>query len=172
MLKLVGAALVVAASGLTGMAVSNSYSRRPRELRSLRSALQMMETEIAYGATRLPEALGLVAARCDQAAAPLFAGAAAELKTMSGLTAAEAWEKSLKNYYPGTALRPQDLSILRSLGASLGISDREDQIKHLHLTIEQLTAETGAAEDEAQRNVKLWSYLGFLGGLMAVLVLY
>lgn len=172
MLKLVGAAMVVAASGLTGIAVANSYARRPRELRSLRSALQMMETEIAYGATRLPEALGLVAYRCDQAVAPLFAGAAAELQAMSGLTAAEAWEKSLNSFYPGTALKPRDLMVLRGLGSSLGISDREDQIKHLHLTTEQLGAEAAAAEEDAARNVKLWSYLGFLGGLTVVLVLY
>ncbi|KUK81824.1 MAG: Putative thioredoxin [Pelotomaculum thermopropionicum] len=64
------------------------------------------------------------------------------------------------------------LLILRNLGSSLGISDRDDQIKHLHLAMEQIRAETVAAEEEAARNVKLWSYLGFLGGLLLVLVLY
>lgn len=172
MLKLVGATMVVAASGLSGMAVAGNYSRRPRELRALRSAIQMLETEIAYGATHLPEALALVAGRCDNTAAPLFSRAAAELASMSGVTAAEAWEKSLGGYYPGAALKPQDLLILRGLGSSLGISDREDQIKHLRLAMEQFGAETVRAEEEAARNVKLWSYLGFLGGLMVVLVLY
>lgn len=172
MLKLVGAVMVVIASGLTGLAVANSYSRRPRELRSLRSALQILETEIAYGATYLPEALELVAARCGQFVQPLFERAARELKNMSGNTATEAWEKSLEAFYPTTALRPQDLMVLKSLGSSLGISDREDQIKHLHLAVEHLTAETRASEEEAARNVKLWSYLGFLGGLTIVLVLF
>lgn len=172
MLKLVGAAMVVTASGLSGMAVAGNYSRRPKELRSLRSALQMLETEVAYGATHLPEALGQVAGRCDGTVAPLFNQAAAELSYMSGVTASEAWGKSLGSYYPGTALKPQDLSILRNLGSSLGISDREDQIKHLRLAMEQIGSETAGAEEEAARNVKLWSYLGFLGGLMAVLVLY
>ncbi len=172
MLKLVGAAMVVAASGLSGMAMAGSYSRRPRELRSLRSALQMLETEIAYGATQLVEAMGQVAGRCDSKTARLFNRAAEELSSMSGITAAEAWEKSLLSYYPGTALKQQDLIILRNLGSSLGISDRSDQIKHLRLAMEQIGAETAVAEDEATRNVKLWSYLGFLGGLMVVLVLY
>ncbi|MCL6636170.1 MAG: stage III sporulation protein AB [Peptococcaceae bacterium] len=172
MLKLVGAAMVVAASGLSGLAVAANYSRRPRELRSLRTALQMLETEIAYGATRLAEAMDRVADRCSGAVTPLFRQTAEELSAMSGITAAEAWWKSLDSYYPGSALKPQDLAILRSLGSSLGISDRADQAKHLRLAMEQIENEAAAAEEEAARNVKLWSYLGFLGGLMVVLVLY
>lgn len=172
MLKLAGAVIVIVASGLSGLVVAGNYSRRPRELRALRSALQMLETEVAYSATYLPEALKQVAGRCDQSSALLFSGAADELSSMSGATAAEAWEKALNNYYPGTALKAGDLSVLRHLGGTLGISDKEDQIKHLRLAMEQLSAATAAAEDEAARNVKLWSYLGFLGGLLVVLLLY
>jgi len=172
MLKLVGAVMVIVASGLSGLAVAGNYSRRPKELRSLRSALQMLETEVAYSATYLPEALRQVSGRCDKTSAILFGGAAAELSSMSGVTASEAWEKALENYYRGTALKPRDLSILRNLGCSLGISDKEDQIKHLRLAMEQISTETASAEEEASRNVKLWSYLGFLGGLLVVLILY
>jgi stage III sporulation protein AB len=171
-LKLLGAAMVVAASGLCGIVMAGGYSRRPKELRYLRTALQMLETEVVYGATHLAEAMKQVGSRCDDAVGPLFCQTAGELSALTGVTAAEAWEKSLHNYYPGSALKPQDLLILRNLGASLGISDRDDQIKHLHLAMEQIKAETVAAEEEAARNVKLWSYLGFLGGLLLVLVLY
>ncbi len=172
MLKLVGAALVVIASGLGGIAVAANYSRRPKELRSIRSALQMLETEIAYGSTHLPEAMSMVASRCDSSIAPIFIRAASELTSMTGATAAEAWEVSLSSFSPGSALKQQDISILRNFGSSLGISDREDQIKHLRLASEQIGMENAAAEEEAVRNVKLWSYLGFLCGLMIVLVLY
>ncbi|HPU35897.1 MAG TPA: stage III sporulation protein SpoIIIAB [Bacillota bacterium] len=172
MLKLMGAAMVVAASGLGGLAVAANYSRRPRELKALRSALQMLETEVVYSATPLPEALARVAGKCDRLVEPLFSRAAAEFAASTGITAADAWEKALVHYYPGTALKPQDLSILRSLGSSLGRSDREDQVKHLHLAMEQLKTATAGAEEEAARNIKLWSYLGFLGGLITVLVIY
>ncbi|HHU85603.1 MAG: stage III sporulation protein SpoIIIAB [Pelotomaculaceae bacterium] len=172
MLKLIGAAMVVAASGLGGLAVAGNYSRRPRELRTLRSALQMLETEVVYSATHLPEALARVAGNCDRLVEPLFSRAAAEFAASTGITAANAWENALIHYYPGTALKPQDLSILRSLGSSLGRSDREDQVKHLHLAMEQIKSAMAGAEEEAARNVKLWSYLGFLGGLITVLVIY
>jgi stage III sporulation protein AB len=132
----------------------------------------MLETEIAYGANHMKEALEQVAARCDKAVAPLFSRAAADLSSSSGITAAAAWENSLCAFYRESTLKPQDLLILRSLGSSLGISDREDQIKHLDLAMEQVKSENIKAEEEAARNVKLWNYLGFLGGLLAVLILY
>jgi stage III sporulation protein AB len=172
MLKFLGAAMVVAASGLSGLAVAGSYAKRPRELRALRSALQMLETEIMYGATRLPEALDMVASRCEQTVRPLFKQAGLELAAMSGISAAQAWENALAVYYPASALKPQDHSILVSLGMSLGRSDCSDQVKHLRLTMEQVTQEASNAEEEASRNVKMWSYLGFLGGLTFVLVAY
>jgi stage III sporulation protein AB len=172
MLKFLGAAMVVAASGLSGLAVAGSYARRPRELRALRSALQMLETEITYGATLLPEALNTVSARCDQLVGALFKKAGEELAAMSGVSAAQAWERALDSYYAVSALKPQDHSILVSLGRSLGRSDCADQVKHLRLTMEQVTQEAANAEEEASRNVKMWSYLGFLGGLVLVLVAY
>jgi len=125
-----------------------------------------------YGATRLPEAFATVASRCDQLVKPLFKQAGLELASMSGISAAEAWEKALAAYYPASALKPQDHSILISLGRSLGRSDCADQVKHLRLTMEQLAQEAANAEEEASRNVKMWSYLGFLGGLVIVLVAY
>lgn len=172
MLKLIGAIMVVGAGGLGGLSIAGNYSRRPKELRALRSALQMLETEIEYNATCLPEAFQQVSARCDKSAALLFSEAAAKLSEQSGITAAEAWEKAIKKYHQSTALSSGDLSILRNLGGTLGVSDREDQIKHLRLAMEQLNAETAVAEEAAKRNVKLWSYLGFLGGLLIVLLLY
>ena len=172
MIKLLGATMVVAAAGIGGMTVAGRYSRRPRELKSLGYALQMLETEISYGANYLQIALEQVAGRCDRAVAPLFSRAAAELSSNTGITAARAWENSLAAYYRASALNGQDLIILRSLGSSLGISDRTDQVKHLHLAMEQIKSENARAEEEAARNVKLWNHLGFLGGLLVVLILY
>lgn len=164
--------MVVTASGLSGLGVAKNYSSRPRELRSLRSALQILETEVIYSATFLPEAFKQVSERCDKCVSPLFQEAARGLSSMSGITASEAWDKALMKCCPNMALKSGDISIMRNFGKSLGISDREDQVKHLRLAMEQIKAATISAEEAAARNVKLWSYLGFLGGLLIVLLLY
>ncbi len=163
---------MVASGGICGLTVAGSYYRRPRELKSLLVTLRMLESEIAYGVNPLPEALGRVACRSDKNVAPLLDRVAKELAAKSGDTAREIWERALAAFYRNSSLLPRDLLILRSLGANLGMSDRDDQLKHLHLAKEQLEQEISLAEEEAAKNVKLWSYLGFLGGLLAVIILY
>ncbi|GAB6182102.1 stage III sporulation protein AB [Desulfotomaculum defluvii] len=171
MLKLIGAAVVVFFCTLIGMTIASSYSRRPGEIRSLLNALQILETEISYGATPLPDALANVAARCDQRVALLFSRTSEELMSLRGITAREAWDIALSEYYPQSALYKTDRAILMELGASLGISDREDQVKHLVLAKEQLKLEHVKAEEASQKNTKVYNYLGFLGGLTVVLIL-
>jgi len=170
MLKAVGALCVVAAAGSYGIVVARDYARRPGELRDVQAALSMLETEIAYGATPLTEALEAVGRRCDGALAGLFTGAAEELAARDGVTAGEAWERSLVRYGARAPLHREDLAVLRSLGAVLGATDREDQTRHLRLAIERLRILAARAEEEAHRNVRLWRYLGFLAGAAAALV--
>jgi hypothetical protein len=77
-IKLVGAALVVASGTLGGMAVAGRYRRRPRELKSLGAALQMLETEIAYGANHMKRPWNRCRTLEKKAVSPLFKPGRAE----------------------------------------------------------------------------------------------
>lgn len=172
MVKLLGAITVITCTGYLGMLKARKYALRPKELRNLQAALQILETEIIYGATPLPEAMELVAARAEKSVAFLFYHAGQELLSMTGCTVKEAWDKALDMFSSRTVLENSDLVILRQLGNCLGMSDREDQAKHLRLAMEQLKIESVNAMEKSRTHVKLWNYLGFLTGLMLVTVFY
>lgn len=171
MLKMIGCLLIIVAGSFAGMSMARSYARRPGELRSLVAALQMLETEISYTATPLPEALLRIAVRSNRAIAPLFSWASEELLSQRGCTASEAWETALGKFYTLTNLLSSDLAILRNLGTVLGTSDRDDQCKHLRLAREQLKIEMAYAEQQAAKYVKIWNYMGPLGSLALILLL-
>ncbi|MBC7106569.1 MAG: stage III sporulation protein AB, partial [Firmicutes bacterium] len=76
MLKTAGALLVCLSSALAGYTAAANLTARVRSLRALLVGLQNLETEIHYGATPLPEALGEIARRCGPPTAALFARAA------------------------------------------------------------------------------------------------
>lgn len=172
MLKLIGSVMIILGGGFAGMIMARDYVRRPRELRAVQAVLQMLETEITYTATPLVEALERVARRADPGLRSLFLTAAAELRSMSGCTAREAWNAALGKYYPASALNENDLRILQNLGNALGVSDRLDQSKHFRLALEQLKLETSRAEGEAAKNVRMWNCLGFCGSMALVLLIY
>jgi stage III sporulation protein AB len=171
-LKLIGTLLLVAAGGTAGMLVAREYAKRPGELKSILSSIQMLETEIIYSATPMAEALEMVAGGADKNVAGFFWKAAQELRSMTGCTAGEAWERALEWSYPSNSLLPKDVAILRNLGRALGISDREDQARHLKLACEQLKREIIKAEEDASKNAKMYNYLGFCGALVAAIILY
>lgn len=169
--KLVGSVLVVAAGGGLGLLVVSNLVARPRQLRDFQSALQMLETEIQYAASPLPEAMDRVGRAVGAPVGMVLERAASYLTTGGGLVAADGWELALREARGTAALTREDIDILLAFGAFLGRSDREDQVKHLRLARERLHRQELKAEEDRMRNERLWRYLGFLGALALVVVL-
>lgn len=172
MIKAIGICMTLAACGGMGFLWARVYEGRLRQLISLEGALQLLETEIIYGATPMVEAMSLVAGRCDREISGLFDITVRELDKMEGLTAGEAWNRALDIFSPHISLKKSDVEILRRMGAALGGSDREDQAKHLKLTQSQLKLAVSQAEELSAKYAGMYKYLGFLGGLFLVLVIY
>jgi stage III sporulation protein AB len=170
LLKLMGSLMVVASSTLGGRTVATSYSKRPKEINDLLGALQILETQILYSSIPLPEALKHITERVNGPIGSLFKEMLNYLDSDNGTTVGEAWEKGILAKGEVTALQHGDLEILKSLGKNIGISDRLDQEKHLKLTKELLKLQYAKADDLANKNVKIWNYLGFAGGLVLVLL--
>lgn len=172
MIKAIGMFLTLTACGSMGMTWAGVYEKRPKHLAALDSALQLLETEIIYGATPLKDAMASVSQSCEPAISGLFKHTALELSKMEGVTAGEAWSQAVTAFQQESVLNDSDFKILKRFGASLGISDREDQAKHLELTRSQLKLAAAQAESAAKKNSSMFRYIGFLGGLFLVLILY
>ncbi|WP_418792350.1 stage III sporulation protein SpoIIIAB [Phosphitispora sp. TUW77] len=172
MIKVIGAFVTLGACASMGFTWAGIYEKRPQQLIYLGQGLQLLETEILYGATPLVEAMEQVAVNCSPEVAGLFRCTAGELCKMEGLTAGEAWERAITKISVKTALSQKDLQILKRFGVSLGASDREDQAKHLKVALSQIKLAVAEAEAAAKKNAIIYKYLGFLGGLLLVLILY
>lgn len=172
MLKLAGAALVILACGLVGIIMAQNYVERPRQLKSILAALQMLETHILYAASPLPEAFYMIGQRCEAKIAPLFKTTSKLLTEQAGYSATEAWHKALGESFNQTSFSISDLQILKNFGETLGISDRHDQEKHIKLAVEQIKMEISKAEEAALKSTRMWRYMGFMGGLLLVIVIY
>jgi stage III sporulation protein AB len=170
-IKLLASGLVVFACGLIGMTIATGFARRPGQLRMMQSALRLLETEIAYGATPLPEALEKIGRACDPPVSTFFTEVRRTLSRATGCTAAEAWEAGLQELRAESAFKPDELAVLRSFGLGLGSSDRHEQQKNIRLAMEQLKIEEEKAESERKQE-QMWRYLGFLVGLVVILVVY
>jgi len=171
MIKLIGAAVILVSGTMIGWQIGRSYALRPVQLQAFLLALQTLESEIVYGATPLHRAFVKLGNRIGHAVGQIFLTAAERLLSGESQSTRECWQAALEKHWPETALRRQEKEVLLSLGHVLGHSDREDQQKHLRLAMSHLHSLEQEARQEQAKYEKMYKSLGFLGGLLVVILM-
>lgn len=168
--KITASLCLLGASVGWGWTITSLLLRRPKELREMRTALQMLETEISYAGTPLPLAVQMIKQRLTGQTSLFFERLESEM--MRHHLAGEAWQRSVDVLYPSMAWTREDRSILLALGPTLGLSDKQDQLKHLRLCQERLAEAEQSAAERVDEKVRLYRSLGLLTGLLLVLFVW
>ncbi|MGF7185828.1 stage III sporulation protein AB [Desulfitispora alkaliphila] len=171
LIKLFGSSVIIIACGLIGIIIANNYRLRPWQLKTLKGSLQMLETEMVYASTPLPEALKKISKQIDEPISSLYRVAAEKLNT-GELPVPVAWQLGVEALKETSVLTARDYSLIESFGNYLGSTDKEEQIKHIRLMQEQLGQQENVAENEREKGEKLWKYCGFLVGIVIILLIY
>lgn len=169
-MKLIGAILIIAATTWFGFEAAKKLSERPRQLRQLKVALQSLEAEIMYGHSSLSEACNHISKQFEKPLSLFFARFARRLSKGETLVNS-AWNESLDSIWNKTAFGQGEYEVLRQFGETLGQHDREYQQKHIRLTLIHLEREENDAIEKQGRYEKMVKNLGFLTGLLIVILL-
>jgi stage III sporulation protein AB len=164
-----GCIALIGGCGCWGLWLAGRIRRRPLELRAFLVALSLLDTEIVWGATPLPEAFGIVKDRSDYPWQELFFELQARLQ--KGEPASCAWKETITKQNANFCLKKEDWQVIQDLGKGLGRSDRSEQHKQIELIQGQLSGLKEQAEIWSNKQAKMWSYLGFLCGIAIVLFL-
>ena len=170
LVKIVAIILVVGSCTMIGFLLAKRYGQRVRELRMINSALKHIETEIVYGLTPLPNAFYQIAMRMEEPVRSVFS-LMSERFHDHDLSTAEIWQNSWEVNQSKLALKKRDYDILFQLGHSLGQTDRDNQVKHIGISLSYIQAEEEGARLDQQKNEKMYQYLGFLTGIMIVILM-
>ncbi|PLR99889.1 stage III sporulation protein SpoIIIAB [Bacillus sp. T33-2] len=170
MFKLIGAVFIIIATTWTGLEASRHLSERPKQLRLLKSALQSLEAEIMYGHTPLHEASRKLAAQLPKPLSWFFETFSKKL-TATETTVKAAWEESLAEVWKLTAFKQGEHEILKQFGETLGRHDRHSQQKQILLAISHLEREEKDACERQLKYEKMVKSLGFLSGLLLIILL-
>lgn len=147
------------------------FRERPRQLRQLKSALLSLETEITYGLSPIGEAAIRLSEQLPEPGKSLFAYFSAKLGR-GEVSLREAWDETLDKIWPKTAMKKNEKEIMKQFGATLGLSDRENQQKQIRLALSHLEREETEARAAQNQYEKMLKSLGFLAGLLIVILLF
>ncbi|MCS1350772.1 stage III sporulation protein SpoIIIAB [Mechercharimyces sp. CAU 1602] len=172
MMKLFGAILILISTSISGWMFAKRFAERPKQIRQLCQALALLETDIVYGSRPLSEAFAHIAHREPAAIGSIFHRCAVHLQELDGASTFECWEKALSEVWPRLDLQAAEKEILLDFGKTLGMSDRDDQLQHLQLTVSNLQVEENHAREEQGQYEKMWKSVGVLGGALLIILLY
>ncbi|MDQ7095779.1 stage III sporulation protein AB [Desulfosporosinus sp. PR] len=164
-----GCIALIAGCGSMGLWLAQRIRRRPEELRGCLVALTLLDTEIVWGSTPLPEAFCVLKERTDVPWQGFFSELQKRLER--GEPAGEAWNNEISLQSSRFCLKQEDWRVIRDIGKGLGRSDGQEQHKQLELVLRQLTMLKDQVGIWSEKQAKMWSYLGFLCGIAGVLIL-
>ena len=87
------------------------------------------------------------------------------------MPATEAWNKAIDETKENTNLNEEDIKIIKGLSKQLGIIDIEGQISQIDITQNFLDTQIRQAQEEKEKNQKLYQKLGTTIGLVIVILL-
>lgn len=170
MLRVVGAALLLAGGVGLGVTGVRRLESRVAALRSLTEMLELMERELDFRLPPMKELIGETARRSAEPAAGFLRACAQGMDGLEGQPLSGLWQRAARAELPG--LKPCDLEALLSVGAVLGRYDAESQRGALSAARERLAGFWGDAVEERRRQGRVYGVLGAAAGAFLVILLF
>ncbi len=158
--------LILLGCTLLGRYISRKYVFRVKELEEIKNALNMLQSKIKFTYEPIPEIFGEIAENTKNSISEIFKKAKEKMKTK---TANIAWEEAINE--SENNLTKEDKYVLKTLSKLLGQTDVEGQISQIEITQKFLETQLKEAQEQREKNEKLYSKLGITIGLAIVIIL-
>lgn len=170
-IKILGCLLIILSSTLMGFYYGKKYSSRFKNLIYMEQCIKILETEIVYGATPLPEALNNVYKKGNKTVSFIFEDIRINLLENKTGDVFYSFSRMVIPLKDKLNFKEEDIETFLSLGRVLGSSDRQDQEKNFKLISNQIMVLQNEAKIEKDKNEKMFKNLGILTGLAIVIIL-
>ncbi len=158
--------LVFIISALIGKYISKQYIYRLKELEEIKNALNILKSKIKFTYEPLPEIFEEISKNTTLNISKIFTKAKEEMNNKS---ASEAWENSIDEYSGN--LNKEDKQVIKTLSKLLGTTDTDGQLSQIEVTESFLDEQIRQAQEEKNKNEKLYQKLGVTIGMAIVIIL-
>jgi stage III sporulation protein AB len=171
LLKGLGIGTVFLASAIFGYLLSFDYVTRLKNLEQIEKMLLHLKGEIKYNNEGIVEGIMKIAKRMD-GIPQRFLMCIREYFNQEECSLKDAWDRGISEVLePESKLGAEDILVIRELGNSLGITDRETQIQNLLNTMELLELKRKELNEGKVEKCRLYRTLGVMAGMFMAIVL-
>ncbi len=166
MFKFIFAFLLLIVCSTYGFYKSFKLKSRLKNLTEIKNALRILESCIRFTYTDISKAF-LEAHKLSDTSG-IFKSVSDNIKEMG---ASKAWQFSINKNASQLCLNKEDIHTLSLLGAKLGMTDENEQVKTIECVMNMLDIHITSARYECQKYCRLYSSGGILTGAFLCLVL-
>ena len=164
--KLFLLALIIGASSVIGILFSKKYANREKEIKEMKTGLNIFATKIKFTYEPIPNLFMEIANKIGGNVGDIFQRAALNMKEQ---TAGDAWNNALEEVKHN--FTSEDIVVLKNLSKLLGETDLEGQISEIEVVNQFLTSQLESAGEERRKNEKMYRTLGVVTGLTIAIIL-
>ncbi|MGL5378517.1 stage III sporulation protein SpoIIIAB [Clostridium sp.] len=172
MLKIIAIIIIFLSFTYMGFYFGDSFKKRSRQLNEILKSLLLLNNEIIYANTPLPEALNYVGIKVENPVGNLLVNISKNLTEGKYLSVYETFKEEYKKMKDRFYLSSEDEIILSDFFKSLGESGIYGQDKIFNLTIENIKMCCKESEAVAKKNTKMYRAIGAcLGAMISIFLL-
>ena len=162
--------LILTSSTSVGFLLSKKYTDRVKELKSLSNLITLLQNKIKFTHKPLGEILEeIVNVKENSGIIGIFSKTSQKLKNKKF---EEAWNEAISEQRFFLNLNQEDITFLKTLGNVLGKTDVEGQMSEINQFQTILKVQIENAEEEKNKNAKMYKSLGTIIGLAIVIILF
>ena len=172
MLKIIIIICIFSISTYIGFSYGDTFRRRQEELKEILKSLTILQNDVVYGTTPLPEALEKLSCKLCEPLSLLVETVAVHLKKGDVESVYQGVIKEFNILENKFYLYEEDKKVMGDFFKSLGDSGVYGQEKIFSLAIEGIKINLKDANEFAKKNVKLYRYLGIcFGAMISILII-
>ncbi|WP_252214787.1 stage III sporulation protein SpoIIIAB [Clostridium sp. VAP41] len=171
MLKLVLIFMLFVTASYIGFLYGETFRKRYIQLKEILKNLIILQNEILYGSTPLPEALSNIQKKTMKPISTLIGNVNEKLCEGKAESVYSAFSSEYALLEEEFYLSNSDKNFLIDFIKSLGESGLYGQEKIFELVIENVRSNLKEAEEESKKNIKVYRYLGICIGAMITIFL-
>ena len=130
----------------------------------------LLEGEIAFAKNSPKDAFMHLSRQCTSVAGSFF-GYAHRIMSDERLSVLDAWDRADRKYRAKMCINNDDMLILREFCARLGKNDVDNELKNIHNTMVKLNMQIAQAQNDCDKNRKIYQSGGILCGILIAVVL-
>ena len=166
-LKIVIYIAIFASSSYVGILFSMKYSNRVNELKDFKNAFNIFKTKLRYTYAPLDEIFMDISKSIKSIVGETFLDICSNMKIQN---ATESFNNAIDTN--NLSLTVEDKETIKNLSKLLGKTDIEGQMSEINQFLLLLKEQIKNAEEEKNKNAKMYKSLGTIIGLAIVIILF